>query len=215
MLLGTSYLFLDNEEMAREMLIRLLILEPDFELEPLHYPSSMINFLEALKEEFREQLDEIRSQRGDTPGETEGTLRYVEVRIEERTLLASILPFGAGHFYNDMPEWGILYLSVELILAGTSVGFYVANEADRTEDGYFPDEETARTRQTVHEATAWAFIFVVLTNMIHGALIHEDYGEISQRVLERPPFDDSQTSRWSPFAQPVGGNWVLGFETWW
>jgi len=212
-LLGSSYFLLDRRSEAHSPFYHLLVIEPDYRLDPFLYPADMVDELERIKAFYEEELNEIREQRRGNGGSSE--LIYVERRVEERSLVVSMLPFGVGHFVNDQPEWGATYATVEATLAALSVGYFLRNEASRDENGFYPDVSASEQRQRVQIGTGVAFFVVVAINMVHGAVIHEPVVESPFEVIEDPVFEEPEARRWQPFVSGspegvlfgLGGSW--------
>ena len=223
-MLGASHFFMGNRPAAVNPLYRLLLLEPDFDIDPFLYPPGLIRELNQIKDVNQEELDRIRHERAGGTDTNPGEIVYIERRIEERSIIVSMIPFGIGHFSNDEPAWGTVYLVTEVLLGATSLGFYLANELEFTPEPRtgptFPDNELADTRQQLHIATGVAFWSLILLNIVHGLIIHEDVVEVSFGVVEEPdePFEleDDDDSSWLPYAEPIGSDgFFLGIQRSW
>lgn len=217
-LLGRSYFVTGQQVSAEDCFLRLLRTEPDYDVSPVLYSQALIRLIEDLKEAHRDELQQIREDLGRVTQPLEsGEAVYVERRVEERSILVSMLPFGIGQFANDQPIWGATFLALEVGLASTSLGFWLANELEE-EGGRFDDPDRARVRGNTHFATGIAFFSVLLLNVIHGLVIHEGVVEVSYGVVE-PPSDlelDSEGGTWLPFAEPnADGGWTLGMGWQW
>ena len=215
-MLGASHFFLGNRPASHNPFYHLLLLEPDHEVDRFLYPPTLIREFDQVRENNSEELDRIRQERAGSTEAPGGEIVYLERRIEERSILVSMIPFGVGHFANDDMLWGGTYLILEVALGATSAGFWLANELALDDDGFFHDRDRARTRAKVHFATGIAFFSVVLLNVVHGILIHEDVVEISYGVVNEPEGFELEEQSWVPFASPWAENgWLLGIQRNW
>ncbi|MBN1947429.1 MAG: hypothetical protein JW797_17290 [Bradymonadales bacterium] len=202
-LVGSSYFFLGERDAAQQAFHALLRLEPDYELDRLLYPATVVSFLNDTRVLYEEELDGIRQSRGQTPIEQPGGILYVERRIAERSWWVSTLPFGIGHFSNRQTGWGIAYLVSEVLLGASSIGMYLAGESLRDGDGYFEDADRAETYRTIQLVTGYSFFAVLLVNIVHGAIIHEGVIETSYRTVAEPPVADEGGALFSWFTAAI------------
>jgi hypothetical protein len=89
----------------------------------------------------------------------------------------------------------------------------MANEADRDLEGFFPDVETAQTRQDIQVGTAIAFFILAAANIVHGALIHEDVVETSYGLVdEADPEDLPPEPEIEPESRILTPDWGVSWE---
>ncbi len=167
-LTAVSFLFLGDPESAERHFDELLTREPDYTLDPMLFPISVIDFfleikakndekLEALKlarardEELKRQEDEKRRLE-----ELEKLKRnvYLERSRKQHSILVAMIPFGAGQFQNDQVGKGVFFLGSELLLATTTVTTYFLHASLRDyakEPLSNPDSlQTAKRRETAY-----------------------------------------------------------------
>jgi hypothetical protein len=213
-LLGASLHFQFGPDRSEPAFVALLYLEPDHDLDPFVFPESMRRYLDNLRDALRVELEAIRRER--RRGVYSGQL-FVGRTVERRSLVVSMLPFGIGHFLNGERGWGTFYLVTELLLGGVSMGMYMANEVARGDDGYFDDVGPAETRQLIQVGTGVAFFVVLVANIAHGAVVHQDVIETRYEILDGPPEDFLGPSSSAPppirgvWGGPTPDGWVVGF----
>jgi hypothetical protein len=178
--LGVSAVFVREDALADEAFLKLLLVEPAYELDPLLYPASVI----ARFEEVRRRNAALLPAQGD---ETGGRPIYIEARVVESSRLSRAMPFGIGFLARGDSTTGFAYMTGQTLLGATSVALFVANEAARRPDGYFDDVGAARARRSAQMWTAGAFFAVLAANVAHGLLAHDGPPKIEYRTLPGPP----------------------------
>jgi tetratricopeptide (TPR) repeat protein len=216
-ILGASYYFLDESIKATDALLELLRLHPDHQLDAFLYPPSLLSRIEEIRADNQEELDAIRrAQSGDiTPGV--GEIVYVERRVQERSMLVSMIPFGVGQFVNDEAGWGLFYLLAEVGLFATSAVMYVSNENDRDDRGFFNEPLRAQSRQEIQLTTSAIGLVLVIANVVHGVVMHEDVVEVSYGVIDAPDETLEPSNQLLLFLGPSAAvdGWVIGFNGLW
>ncbi|MBI3181933.1 MAG: hypothetical protein HYZ28_07295 [Myxococcales bacterium] len=131
---------------AEEHLYRLLLVDPDYQLDPFEVPPAAMAFFAELKrknsaalevvrlqvkkrfEQARleaEQRERQRSAEEERRRRLEQLSKQLTVRtVERRSLLLNFVPFGAGQFQQGRTATGLTLASVEGALAATSVVAY-------------------------------------------------------------------------------------------
>jgi hypothetical protein len=156
-LIGISYLFIGNQELAESHFTKLLTLAPNFTLDPLLYPIEVIDFLTKIKQENQKRLEALAKAKAleeaarkaeeaaRQKAETEKLKRniYIEREVHKGSLLMAALPFGAGQFQNGEKIKGYLFLSGELILTAASITFFFLHAGLR-DDAEAPVETPAQ-----------------------------------------------------------------------
>lgn len=139
--LALSYYLLGRRENVREEFVKILYLDPDYELDPFTIAPPVISLFETVRRELKSELDVIRqriSERQLEKVQPEGILRTVETRIVERSDWATLLPFGVGQFQNGDTAWGVGFAVTQGLLLALNIGAYMWL---LTLDDYRPDEE--------------------------------------------------------------------------
>jgi hypothetical protein len=193
MYLGVSAHFVGNLDLAERAFLNLLRLDPSWELDPFVFPPEAISFFDGLKEEHADEFT--------TESEGDASTVFVESRVREQSILVSMLPFGYGLITNGETEWGVFYALTESALLATTVSMFWLNRANRvpseslTTDFGYEDPELARRRQRIQIGTGVAFLALLTTNVIHGALAHDKEKDVRYRTLDSPPeeFNDSDS----------------------
>lgn len=206
--LGVSAYFLEDERFAERAFVAGLRLSGRMQLDPLVFPPEVLQFFAQVRERWADRLD--------LDDRDDDNVVFIESRVEEHSLLVSMLPFGYGMFVNGQNEWGITYAILESSLLAVSAGLFWANFAERSASddpenplGY-PDPERAELRRRIHIGTGAAFLGLVAVNIVHGALIHQRDGIVQYRTLPDAPEDFEEriesrerAQRWNLRVQPI------------
>lgn len=206
--MGVSAYFLDDERFAERAFVAGLRLSGRMQLDPLVFPPEVLQFFAEVRERWAERLD--------LDDRDDDNVVFIESRVEQHSLLVSMLPFGYGMFVNGQNEWGITYAILESSLLAVSAGLFWANFAERSASddpenplGY-PDPERAELRRRIHIGTGAAFLGLVAINIVHGALIHQRDGIVQYRTLPEAPDDFEEriesrerAHRWNLRVQPI------------
>ncbi|MET0403666.1 MAG: hypothetical protein ABW123_14740 [Cystobacter sp.] len=142
-LAGLSAFHLHRTDEAARHFRALLLLEPDFHLDPFAVPPPAVNFLDTLRGEMAEELEQARQERRvrmererleaerrereradleEQRRRVEQLARQVTVRVvEKRSLLTNLIPFGAGQFQQGRTALGTFFAASESALAITSI----------------------------------------------------------------------------------------------
>ncbi len=193
-LLGTAAHFETEGATADDAFLQVLLRDPRFQLDPLLYPPRVIERFEAVRDANSERLNALLAE------DEVSAIVYVEHQIREQSRLVSMLPFGYGFFASDRDVVGLGYAVSEGALGAAMIGLFLSNEIARGRDGFFAEPERARNRGTAQLITASAFTTLVIANIIHGAVTHEDTRRTEFRVLDEAPpgLEQSSTSRSRP-----------------
>lgn len=148
---GLSAFHLGELPVAEDHLLRVLQLQPDYELDPFEVPPSAVSFFAEIRKRNAEALAGVREQlkkrleQAQREAEERGRQRVAEeerrrkleelsrrvtVRtVEKRSFALNFVPFGAGQFQQGRTGMGVLLASSEGALAATSLVAYLALEA--------------------------------------------------------------------------------------
>jgi tetratricopeptide (TPR) repeat protein len=121
--LGISYFYLDRREQAKQELVALLYLDPDYELDPVIESADVYAFFESLKADLRDQLEAIRRQKQIDEQKKQRPAKEILIirEIHKRSPIANFAPLGIPQFENGQKAKGIFFLVAEAALGGTSV----------------------------------------------------------------------------------------------
>ena len=200
-LLGVSHGILNEDKIAKDVFLTLLLLKPNHELNPLVIPPRIIKIFEEVKSDNKTQLDKIRQQQK-VEIVSEKTI-YVELVRTENSRMINLFPFGVGQFQNDDMEMGVFFLVFEALALGTNIFSYSMVESLRGETGYYTPEnaEIARTFQNSQYISLGVFGALVLWGIIDAMINYEGERSIKVRSLEKlpkeymlPPMSDTKST---------------------
>jgi hypothetical protein len=127
-LLGVSYLFEKQPEMARTEFRKLLELDPDFRFDPILDPPRVVEFFNEVIREQQSELGDIEARlKKREAALAHRRVQVLERRIERRSFALNFFPFGVGQFQNQQHRKGLFFLGVEGALAATSVAAFALN----------------------------------------------------------------------------------------
>lgn len=182
---------------ARGHFLNLLREQPDFTLDPLVYPASVVELFENVREENREELHNIRAAQSaeiiatTTP---EFQMLYIEREVQTHRFALNFFPFGVGQFQNDSPVKGTLFAVSQGLALAINITSYLMIEHLRGADGLYETSSTARGGNYA-EALAWqraqysslgAFAALYAWSILDGILNFNDT-QIHIRTLDAPP----------------------------
>ncbi len=140
--LGASYLFLKRKKDAIEQFRKLLLEDPDYQLDPLSFPAQVVETFDQVKVDvvshMKKEADakeqsalkghekEImaRLERGDRLQELIDLAE--EERVEQRnSRWVAMIPFGVGQFQNDHDNLGTALAIIEGVLAVVSIASFI------------------------------------------------------------------------------------------
>jgi hypothetical protein len=129
--LGASYLFVGQRESARRQFELLLRSRPDYQLDPLLFPSEVLELFSAIRERLElEQREaaarrelEARTEREIARSRALVAFAEEDVRLEvEGSRALALFPFGVGQFLNGDEPLGWVFLLGEAVLGATAIG---------------------------------------------------------------------------------------------
>ena len=214
----------DLMEHARTQLLALLRESPDYELDDLVYPTSVVDLVEEVRQGHAEELDRIRTQLAREADQQHkvgaGVARatglnqvYIEREVDRSNLLFALAPFGVGQFQNGDTLLGVLFAGAQVTSLAINVGAYVAIWDRITIDpgqgtpGYTPLErlEGSEELRQVMFIAAGTFAAMWIASAAHALWRYESEA-VRVRVLDVPPPE----LRPSPAALSPGEEATLG-----
>jgi hypothetical protein len=195
-LLALSSLFSKREPEARQEVVALLALDPDFQLDQFVEPPQAVAFFEAVRRDQEERLrefrrrqreEEERRQQEEQAQRTEARRRAERITIEKtitpHSRLLALVPFGVGQWQNGHRRRAIAFAATELLLGAVSLGAWAAIEA-RYPARTVPaaDVSTARALLGTQLGAGAAFWGLVVSGIIE-AQVHYTPSTVMTREL--------------------------------
>ncbi|MGM0555650.1 MAG: hypothetical protein ACQEVA_04640 [Myxococcota bacterium] len=184
---------------AEQQFLAILRHDPDYELDPLNYPASVVEVFETVREEHEEELAQIRREKGGDNGEVATQTFYVERARTQRLFLVNFLPFGLGQFQNEHKVAGTAFaVGQASMLALNGVAYVGVQLADRNGDGLYnragPGSEfdVARQWRAVQWIALGTFSAIYVGSVI-DAIVRYEPEKIRIRSLDEPPPELSLT----------------------
>ncbi|PIV98093.1 MAG: hypothetical protein COW42_16650 [Deltaproteobacteria bacterium CG17_big_fil_post_rev_8_21_14_2_50_63_7] len=198
LLLGVAQFELGELGMAELAFLGLLRRNPDYRIEEgIPIPKSAASYLEEVRKNHDEELQELRSVKG---GGVVIETVYVTVEEQKGLYFINFLPFGAGQFQNDELALGMTFLTLEVVTATASLLGYFAIEYIRGATFEFTAKEraVAENWQTLQLASAGAFYVLYVTGVVLALTTYEP----SRRSF-LPPTTDKPEEGLSWFVTPA------------
>ncbi|MFW5966472.1 MAG: hypothetical protein ACOCV2_03085 [Persicimonas sp.] len=182
-------------EAAEDQFLELLRSDPDHELSPLIYPASVVELFDSVREEHKEELEEIRERSGseeESEQIREGlSTVYIQREVEKRSLAVNFFPFGVGQFYNEEPVQGTAFAASQGLALGLNIFSYWMIESLRGPDGYYEpgpgnSADIARRWRTGQYVGLGLFAGIYAWSVVDALLDHRD-GDVDVRTLDEPP----------------------------
>ncbi|MCC6333477.1 MAG: hypothetical protein IT380_05770 [Myxococcales bacterium] len=145
---GLSAFNLGDLSAAKAQFLQLLLLNPDYVLDPFAVAPPAIRLFEQVKKDSQSQLDLVRQQialrleqERRAQAERERLLKEEEERrrrmenlsqsvtvrtVKTQSLVVNFIPFGAGQFQQGRTGWGVAFAVSEGVLAAVSIISYFA-----------------------------------------------------------------------------------------
>lgn len=193
---------------SRQQFLDLLRRRPDYELDSLMFPASVVELFESVRNEHADELESIResrarSDRGSDGANSESTETvYIERIVERRVLPLNFIPLGTGQFQNDQPLKGVLFGGGQLASAAViGVGFWRI-ESLRQSNGMFrnprvcncDDLQTARSWRTAQWIALGSVGVLYLGSIVDGVVNYlQKDDNIRIRMRDEPPPELSST----------------------
>jgi tetratricopeptide (TPR) repeat protein len=154
--LGATYLFLGEQDAAREQFRLLLEEDPEYDIDPVAFPEAVVQTFEEVQSQVRSELakkkalEEVRKQQ-QRAEELEELIREQQ-RIQKLEELAATetvekvnsrwiaaLPFGIGQFQNEDRRLGIMFATTQSVFLVASIATFIGHNSLRDENPA-PDE---------------------------------------------------------------------------
>lgn len=210
--LAASLLFLGQRDEARAQFRLLLAMEPFYTLDPLAFPTEVVNLFERVKSDLEVQLAEARIEQ---ERQREELQRLAQERAEhERKSLAQLyelaqqsqtvqrnsrwiatIPFGVGQFQNGHKSFGMALAVLEGLAVAGSIATYIGHEQvadDRPDRGNVAEKQREEAIwRTSNNVSFGVFAALALIGII-DAHVRFVPGRTSDRRRPLPP----ELKRW-------------------
>ncbi|MBI5526166.1 MAG: hypothetical protein HY897_07510 [Deltaproteobacteria bacterium] len=173
--LGAAYYFSQKKDEAADEFRKLVILKPDFKLDPFNFPPPLVLFFDGIKAGLSDRLEKPKPP-DDKKDLVKETVRIIDRRVEKRSLYVNFIPFGAPQFQNGQRTKGWILFGTEAALAGTNVLSYWMARSFADGRGYVAaesDRAKAGTWATIQMASLTVFGGAVAYGIIDGLANYE------------------------------------------
>jgi hypothetical protein len=180
-------------DLARQNFFELLRERPDFVLDGLLYPASVVELFESVRTAHAQELDALLAAQNGPEEDSVQTI-YVERDVSRRSLVLAFFPFGLGQFQNGDSVKGTLFAVGQGLSLGLNLASYLIVESLRGADGYYdpgPDRRSgdyadALTWRNVMYGSLTAFVAIWAGSVVDALLNFEEF-DIRIRALDGPP----------------------------
>lgn len=193
----------DLLDRARDQFLELLRERPDYELDSLLFPASVVEIFDSVREEHSEELQKIREtrkkRRTSLSGASSDTL-YIERSVTRNIYAWNFFPGGVGQFQNGETVKGTLFAAGQVVAVGTNVFAYLQIQSLRNSEGTFQYEEGGNS--PYHRASRWrltqyaslgVLVGVYAWSVVDG-LSNYQPTEVEIRTRDEPPPELSDNS---------------------
>ncbi|MCC7381828.1 MAG: hypothetical protein IT384_08370 [Deltaproteobacteria bacterium] len=195
-LLGISLHVRGDRSRARAEFAEVLRADPEHRLDPFIVPPAVIETFEAVRTDLKPTLEQLLAARKEG---TEPEADPPREALLPHPVLA-YMPFGLSHFFAlDAPEWGALWLGLEITGLATNIGAFWAARGLVASDG-FTDSTDATARSTLHALQIGGLILFAASWIASGIQGHV---LLNHREAELHPPASAPTPGPSGFLQIV------------
>ena len=204
---------------AYAQFLALLREEPAYRLDPYLFPSSVLDFMETVREEHSEELFDASPYNAKTPGQSGAEapgapIIYVEKSLRRRRRLLILSPFALGQFQNNQNTKGTALAIFQGIGLLANVFGYVRNARavgglpggrfprDPTTNGPTPEFGAAQAFRRVQYGGLIVFATFYAASVVDGFYFYEPDELLEIKTLDGPP-PELQPQRALP--PPTGG----------
>jgi len=178
---------------ASEQFLEILRERPDFVLDPLLFPASVVELFERVLLDNADEINALRVRSSDPENGAVETF-YVERRVQERNYVLNFAPFGIGQWQNDQQAKAMFFGVTQVLALGLNITSYIAIESLRGPSGYYdpgPDRRSgdyadALTWRNVMYGSASVFVALWAVSII-DSLIYFEASDVTIRALDAPP----------------------------
>lgn len=209
---AASLLFVGAEAESRTQFRLMLQQEPDYTLDPLAFPTEVVELFDRVKEQVRRELDKAREaerskqreaerealaeeqQRKDNLLRLRSMAEVQQLRSENSRWIATV-PFGVGQFQNGHRGLGVALAMAEGLTAATSIVTFVGHQ--RVADDRPSSAELASTKQAERQwRTANLVSFVAFAGLAIAGIVDAHVRFVPERVKPVPRPLPPDLDRW-------------------
>ena len=205
-LLGSSYFFLNRQDLARQEFTALLFLDPGHELDPAIDPPRVYAFFQTLKRELAEKLQLLEANRKPDPPPPSREILIERTIREPAPAVTNFVPLGYGQFRNGQKGKGYFFLFSEAVLGGASVTLFSYQALNYGIPARFNGDEADKIRNLQIFQIATGSLFLVL----YGVGVYDSF------TNQRPLVETKQSERplQPPAAKPAATSFLEFVPIW-
>ena len=166
--LGASYFFAGRQVEASQEFKKLLMLRPDYTMDPFLFPPPLVMLFDNVREEVKKMEQKAGHKepvkKTESVSETTGT-------VIKNSFYVNFIPFGAPQFQNGHTAKGWSLFGVDLALLGLNIASYWTAQSFSNSSGYYPTEQSrsqARTWSIVQIASIATFGAMYIYGLADG-----------------------------------------------
>ncbi len=160
--LGSAYFYLEDMKLADANFRQLLLLKPDFKLDPFLFPPSMVLFFDKIKNEISINKTKAKS--------AISTTQISDYPYQYR-LYINLLPFGLPQFANNQKLKATSILISQILALSVNIVAYWQVNSMIDKNGYVKDQQTAdraNIYKTIQVSSLAAFGAIYIYSVIDG-----------------------------------------------
>jgi hypothetical protein len=208
--LGATLMYLGKKKKAEKQFEALLRADPDFELDPVLFPTDILDTFYQVKLRIADELASIQKKKEEDAAKAKAEKEAMKKKLIEairqasepvylgrekrpKSLFFSFVPFGVGQFQNGQMLKGWLFLGGELALLGANITLWGLSE-------HFIRESNRKLRADLPGWTAdrtTAKNFKLATNIVAGVVIAAMVAGIIDAIAYYYKLGDSAAA-WKP-----------------
>lgn len=187
--LGACYFWLKQPKKMEDEFTALLVMDPEYRLDPFYYPPPLIERFEDIRKRLQ-RLGVIRPTKKKTPKKKKKKQRQCKTTIIKevhRSKVVAFIPFGVGQFYNHETGKGIAFAVTQGVGLATNMGAFIGIVALGRSDGTFSPSQAkvARILRYVQYAGLGVFVVSAVWGII-DAVTHFKEKTRTRKVLIGP-----------------------------
>lgn len=194
--LGASYMFTGKIKAARKQFKKLLLKDPDYELDPVLFPTEVLDEYWKVKKDLEDELQKVAESKKQQQKELEEKKKelkeswkklvqtanhppYIKQNIKKSHLFFAFAPFGIGQFQNGHKIKGYLFLSGEAALLIAAVTTYwmtvyydnsACNVGNNKKAQYSRFKSIADGLSIANKVTFWMFIGAIVAGIVDAII---------------------------------------------
>ena len=186
--LGACYFWLKKPQRMQEEFTALLVMNPNYKLDPFYYPVPLIEKFEALKKRLI-QLGIIKQHEKSKKviKKKKKLCKTIVKKIEVRDKWVCAIPFGVGQFAEHRTWKGVVFAVTQGVGLATNIGAFIGIVSLKGADGYYSPEDakTARILRYVQYGGLGLFVASAIWGVV-DAFTHFQEKVESDKVIIGP-----------------------------